>query len=151
MTQGRINAAHGRSVVFARLRQCALYASLSQPTRHLDWFSRFGRSPAGPTHIYADHATCDMCTKTASTRVVRSTQPNILFELQLFHCSLKTFLFFQIIPTAAFLFFSWTDSTDSPDCLPILLSISVFFAFQFFSFLLFSLVQCGRLSWLMPK
>jgi len=32
----------------------------------------------------------------------------------------------QIFPTIAYLFFSWTDSTDSPDCLPILLSISVF-------------------------
>ena len=34
--------------------------------------------------------------------------------------------FLQIIPTITFLFFFRTDSTDSPDCLPILLSISVF-------------------------
>ena len=38
----------------------------------------------------------------------------------------QNFPFLQILPTIAYLFFSWTDSTDSPDCLPILLSISVF-------------------------
>ena len=38
-------------------------------------------------------------------------------------------LFLQILSTVAFLFFFRTDSTDSPDCLPILLSISVFFSF----------------------
>jgi len=40
-----------------------------------------------------------------------------------------------ILPTAAFLFVFRTDSTDSPDCLPILLSISVsyFFCFPLFS------------------
>ena len=38
----------------------------------------------------------------------------------------KTFLFLQILPTVACLFFFRTDSTDSLDCLPILLSISVF-------------------------
>ena len=31
----------------------------------------------------------------------------------------------QILPTVAFFFFFGTDSTDSPDCLPILLNISV--------------------------
>jgi len=34
--------------------------------------------------------------------------------------------FLQILPIAVFLFFFRTDSTDSPDCLPILLSLSVF-------------------------
>ena len=34
--------------------------------------------------------------------------------------------FSAILSTVAFLFFFRTDSTDSPDCLPILLSISVF-------------------------
>jgi len=33
--------------------------------------------------------------------------------------------FLQILPTVAYLFFFQTDSMDSPDCLPILLSISV--------------------------
>ena len=33
--------------------------------------------------------------------------------------------------TVAFLFFFSTDSTDSPDCLPILLSISVFYFLVF--------------------
>jgi len=37
----------------------------------------------------------------------------------------------QILPTVAFLFFFRTDSTDSPDCLPILLSIAVFLLFTF--------------------
>ena len=48
--------------------------------------------------------------------------------------------FLQILPTAAFLFFTGTDGTDSPDCLPILLSISVFFSLLF----LFSTVSCFR-------
>ena len=38
-----------------------------------------------------------------------------------------------------------TDSTDSPDCVPILLSISVFCVLVF-SFHFFSLVPCGRFS-----
>ena len=47
--------------------------------------------------------------------------------------------FLQILVIVAFLFFSRTDSTDSPDCLPILLSVSVFYflIFRFFHFLLF--------------
>jgi len=40
--------------------------------------------------------------------------------------------FLQILPAVAFLFFYRIDSADSPDCLPILLSISVFY-FLFFS------------------
>ena len=59
----------------------------------------------------------------------------------IFHPRLKTFLFC----TVAFLFFSRTDSTDSPDCLSTLLSISVCFCFlfkNFFShFLVFSSVR----------
>ena len=47
--------------------------------------------------------------------------------------------FLQIIPTVAFLFFSETDSTDSLDCLPILLSMPVFL-FSFFS--VFPLFSC---------
>ena len=43
-----------------------------------------------------------------------------------FHSRLKTFLFCKSFPTVAYLFFFRTDSTDSPDCLPILLNISVF-------------------------
>jgi len=43
-------------------------------------------------------------------------------------------------PTIAYHFFSWTDSMDSPDCLPILLSISVFSL----STLPFSTVSCFR-------
>jgi len=56
--------------------------------------------------------------------------------------------FLQILPTLAFLFFFRTDSTDSPDGLPILLSVSVFY----FSVFLLSpllksfLVPCGRSS-----
>ena len=46
--------------------------------------------------------------------------------------------FLQILPTAAFLFFFRTDSTDSPDCSPILQSIS----FLLFSFFLFSTFNC---------
>jgi len=49
----------------------------------------------------------------------------------------------QILPTEAFLFFFGTDSSDSPDCLPILLSISVFllFSFSVFHFLVVGSVQ----------
>jgi len=39
----------------------------------------------------------------------------------------------HILPTVAFLFFFRTDSTDSPDCLPILLFLPFFFTFYFFS------------------
>jgi len=39
---------------------------------------------------------------------------------------------FQILPTVAFLFFFRTDSTDFPDCLPILWSMSVFYFLVFF-------------------
>ena len=35
------------------------------------------------------------------------------------------------LPTVAFLFFFGNDSTNTPDCLPILLSISVFLVFSF--------------------
>ena len=42
------------------------------------------------------------------------------------HSFTPGFPFLQILPTVAYLFFFRTDSTDSPDCLPILLSISVF-------------------------
>ena len=44
--------------------------------------------------------------------------------------------FMQILPIIAFLFFFRTDSTDSLDCLPILLSIPVlyFVVFLFFHF-----------------
>jgi len=45
--------------------------------------------------------------------------------LYFFTPGLKLF-FLQIISTIAYHFFFWTDSTDSPDGLPILLSISVF-------------------------
>jgi len=46
----------------------------------------------------------------------------------------------QILSAAAFLFSIRTDSTDSPDCLPILLSISVFY---FLVFLFFHLLVVG--------
>ena len=46
--------------------------------------------------------------------------------------------FLQILPTVAFLFFFGTDSTDSLDCLPILLSMPVFLFSFFFGFPLFS-------------
>ena len=39
--------------------------------------------------------------------------------------------FFCNLSHVAFLFFSRTDSTDSPDCLPILLSVSVFYLVLF--------------------
>ena len=46
--------------------------------------------------------------------------------------------FLRILPTAAFLFFFRTDYMDPPDCLLILLSISVFYFLVFFCFTLFS-------------
>ena len=46
--------------------------------------------------------------------------------------------FLQIIPTVAFLFFFSTDSMHSPNCVAILLSVSVFFYFLVFLF-----VWCG--------
>ena len=49
----------------------------------------------------------------------------------LFHSRLKTFLFCKSFQPQPFLFFFMTDSRDSPDCLPILLSISVFYFLVF--------------------
>ena len=49
--------------------------------------------------------------------------------------------FLQILPTVAFLFFFRTGSTDSPECLPTLLCISIFFTFTFFSFLVVGSVR----------
>ena len=46
--------------------------------------------------------------------------------------------FLQILPAVAFLFFYRIDSADSPDYLPILLSISVFYFLFFPVFPLFS-------------
>ena len=43
----------------------------------------------------------------------------------------------QNLLTAAFIFFFRTDYMDSPECLLILLSISVFLLFYFFTFLVF--------------
>jgi len=43
----------------------------------------------------------------------------------------------QFFPTAAFLFFFSTDSTDSPDCLLFTDSISVFLLYSFFLFSIF--------------
>jgi len=42
------------------------------------------------------------------------------------HAFIPDVPFLQILPTVAFLLFFRTDSMDHPDCLPILLSISVF-------------------------
>ena len=55
----------------------------------------------------------------------------------LFHSRLKTFLFCKSFPPQPFLFFFRTDYIDYPDCLLLLLSISVF-TFLFFCFTLFS-------------
>jgi len=57
----------------------------------------------------------------------------------LFHSRFESRPFLQIIPTVAFHFFFTTDSTDSPDRLPILLSI--FFSFYFFPFLVVGSVR----------
>ena len=54
-----------------------------------------------------------------------SITPSIL------HSRLKTFVFHKFVPTVAFPFFFGINSADSPDCLPILLSISVFLLFSF--------------------
>ena len=56
--------------------------------------------------------------------------------------------FLQILPTVAFLFFFRTDSRDSPDCLPILLSISVFYilVFLFPTFLIVGSVRQIKLT-----
>jgi len=55
----------------------------------------------------------------------------ILQEIHLYCPSVKTDFAYSLAKkvwqsTVAYLFFFRTDSTDSPDCLPILLSISIF-------------------------
>ena len=57
--------------------------------------------------------------------------------------------FLQILSTLAFLFFFRTDSTDSPDCLQIILSISVFHLNFFCFYTFYFLLPCGWLRWLM--
>ena len=54
--------------------------------------------------------------------------------------------FLQILPAVAFLFFFRTDCADSPDCLPILLSMSVFLLFIFLFSTFQLLVPGTRLS-----
>jgi len=54
----------------------------------------------------------------------------------LFHSGLKTSLFCKSFPPQPFLFFFRTDYIDSPDCLLLLLSISVFYFLVFFCFTL---------------
>ena len=46
----------------------------------------------------------------------------------LFHSRLKTFLFCKSFPLQPFFFFFGTDFTDSPDCLLLFLSISVYYS-----------------------
>jgi len=54
--------------------------------------------------------------------------------------------FLQILPTVAFLFFFRTDYMDSPDCLLMLVSISVFLLFSFSVSHFLVVGSCGRLS-----
>ena len=65
----------------------------------------------------------------------------------LFNSRLKTLPFLQILPTVAFLFFSSSDSTDSPDCLEFTDSTEYrpirFFSFCVFHFLVNLLVPCS--------
>jgi len=58
------------------------------------------------------------------------------------HFRLKPSFFLLIFPTVAFLFSFMTYSTDFPDCLPTLLSISVFTLKFFFYFPFFSSLLC---------
>jgi len=64
----------------------------------------------------------------------------------LFHSRLKTFLFCKSFPPQSFLFFFRTDYMDSPDCLPILLSISVFYCLVFRLSTFQLSVPCGSLD-----
>ena len=69
----------------------------------------------------------------------------IISTLSPSHSFIPGVSFQQILPIVAFLFFFGTDSTDSPDCLPIglLLSISVYYflVFLYFHFLVVSFVR----------
>ena len=64
----------------------------------------------------------------------------------LFHSRLKTFLFRKSFPPQPFLFFFRTDSADSPDCLPILVTISVFYFLVFFPLLVVGSVRSIKLT-----
>ena len=94
-------------------------------------------------HLYVNHAVISPIL----THPIRwvALPPSVLSTHNSHHPSPLTLLFqawnltfLQILPTLAFLFFFRTDSTDSPDCLRILLSISVFHYFfsvsTFFTF-----------------
>ena len=91
---------------------------------------------------------------------------NVNLTLQTFKRHLKTFVFpHLILAHSAHLvsirkrdteilyyqykrcyYYNMTDSVDSLDCLPILLTISVFLLFSFSLFAFLVLVPCGRLS-----
>ena len=55
----------------------------------------------------------------------------------LFHSRFKIFLFHKTFPPYPSLFFFRTDATDSPDCLPLLWSISILIFFYFIIFFIF--------------
>ena len=61
------------------------------------------------------------------------------WHLGLFYLLLQHSLYPSL--SLAFFFFLITDSTDSPDCLPILLSLSVFTFSSFFRFFVFDFVR----------
>ena len=67
----------------------------------------------------------------------------IIISIQSPHTLSFQLPFLQILPIVAFLFFFRTDYTDSPDCLAILLSLSVFYflVFMFFHFLVVGSVR----------
>ena len=80
----------------------------------------------------AKHLTVESCTVVKLLTVILSS----LSPPSLFHNRLKTFLFCKLFPPQPFLFFFRTDYMDSPDCLLLLLSISVSYVlvFLFYTF-----------------
>jgi len=82
------------------------------------------------------------------------TQKVLTSGLQIQYLCLRVFAISSAVVAAfyfslfsALLYFSRTDSTDSPDCLPILLTISRFFYLLGFLFSTFQLlILCGKLS-----
>jgi len=79
-------------------------------------------------------------TRALLTPVLKTLETTVILIIithSLFHSRLKTFFFCKSFPPQPFLFFFWTDYMIPPDCLPLLLNISVF-TFEFFYFTLFS-------------
>ena len=98
------------------------------------------------THAHATYC----CNTHMHTHCIGSPHPpHSSTSVSFLHSTLKTFLFCNCFPPRPSFSSFRTHSTDSSECLSILLSISDFLIFRFSLFHFYTLVLCGRFSWYM--